>query len=144
MQTSEFLININRSNLYKKHSNIFHQNLMSDTFTITSFKDIKKTIPNNGKYFTTVGLIVDATNPHRKDVKKDYCMKLKIIDQSLPNEQLYVFLYGKNDDIFPTQIQVGDIIFIQNYVFDIWNGTLQAKKPFNVITTEFRFFSGNP
>jgi len=32
-----------------------------------------------------VGVIVDATNPYKKDVKKDYCMRLKLIDASLTN-----------------------------------------------------------
>ena len=91
-----------------------------------------------------MGIIVDCTNPHRKDSKKDYCLKLKIIDPSSVNDPCHVFLYSKAIDDFPHHIQVGDILLLHKYGFDIWNEMLQAKKHFKVLGADFRFFSGNP
>ncbi len=58
---------------------------MSNKLTIESLKKIKSEAAPN-KHLSTIGVIVDSTNPYRKDVKKDYCMRLKLIDSSLPNE----------------------------------------------------------
>lgn len=33
---------------------------------------------------------------------------------------------------------------LHKYGFELWNGSLQAKKQFKVAGTEFRFFSGDP
>lgn len=54
---------------------------MSNKFTIESLKKIKAEIVNN-KQISTIGIVVDATNPYRKDIKRDYCMKVKIIDST--------------------------------------------------------------
>ena len=38
------------------------------------------------KQLSTIGIIVDSTNPYRKDIKRDFCMRLKVIDSSLLKE----------------------------------------------------------
>ena len=58
---------------------------MNEEYHIESLKEIKKQMPSSNKQFTTIGVIVDCANPHRKDAKKDYCMRLKIIDSSASN-----------------------------------------------------------
>lgn len=87
---------------------------------------------------------MDCTNPHRKDAKKDFCLKLKIIDSSSPTDPCHVFLYARHAEDFPRNIKFGDILFLNKYGFEMWNGGLQAKKQFKVIGSEFRFFSGEP
>jgi len=57
---------------------------------------------------------------------------------------LYVFLFAKNIDNYPTNIAVGDILFLRNYVFENQNGKFSCKKPFYALESEFRFFSGRP
>ncbi len=57
---------------------------MSNKLNIDTLKKIKADLAPN-KQFSTLGVIVDSTNPYRKDVKKDYCMRLKIIDGTLNN-----------------------------------------------------------
>ena len=116
---------------------------MSNKFTIESLKKIKAEATNN-KQTSTLGFIVDSTSPYRKDVKKDYCMKIKIIDSTLTNEELYVFLFAKNIDDYPTNLAIGDIVFVRNYVFENQNGKFSCKKPFNSLESECRFFSGKP
>lgn len=64
-----------------------------------------------------MGIIVDCTNPHRKDSKKDYCLKLKIVDPSSLNDPCHVFLYSKTINDFPKNIQVGDILLLHKYGF---------------------------
>jgi hypothetical protein len=116
---------------------------MSNKVTIESLKKIKADIAHN-KQFSTIGIIVDATSPYRKDIKKDYCMKLKIIDSSVQDDELYVFLFAKNIDDYPTHLGVGDILFLKNYLFESQNGKISCKKPYNSLEAEFRFFSGKP
>jgi hypothetical protein len=67
--------------------------------------------------FSAMGVVVDCTTPHRKDTKKDYCLKLKIIDQSSINDPCNVFLFSRNDDDFPSSIKVGDILLLRKYQF---------------------------
>ena len=100
-------------------------------------------MPDDQKEFSSAGLIVDCTNPHRKDTKKDYCMRLKIIDPSHPNDQCSVFLYAKNVDDFPRRIRIGDILVLHKFGFEMWNDSFQAKKHFKVMGAFFRFFSGD-
>lgn len=89
-------------------------------------------------------MIVDCTNPHRKDAKKDYCLKLKIIDSSSTNDPCHVFLYSKHVQDFPQNIKLGDLLLLNKYGFEVWEGSLQAKKQFKVMGGEFRFYSGDP
>lgn len=91
-----------------------------------------------------MGVIVDCTTPHRKDVKRQFCVKLKMIDPSTTNEPCHVFLYSKNAQDFPKNIKLGDILFLNKYGFELWNENLQAKKHFKILGAEFRFFSGEP
>ena len=67
------------------------------SLTIDTLKKIKssklfpeKLLSTIGTFYLIIilflGIIVDSTNPHRKDVKKDYCMRLKIIDPTYNNE----------------------------------------------------------
>lgn len=58
---------------------------MSNKGSIEVLKKIKAEAAPN-KQLSTIGIIIDATNPYRKDIKKDYCMRLKLIDSSLNNE----------------------------------------------------------
>ena len=58
---------------------------MSAKGGIEVLKKIKAEAAPN-KQFSTIGIIVDSTNPYRKDIKRDYCMRLKVIDSSLSKE----------------------------------------------------------
>lgn len=57
---------------------------MSKNFVIETLKKIKTEQLSN-KLLSTIGIIVDATNPNRRDVKKDYCMRIKLTDQTANN-----------------------------------------------------------
>lgn len=111
---------------------------------MTKLAEIKRQASTERSEFNTIGVIVDSTNPHRKDAKKDFCLKLKIIDPSSSSEPCHVFLYSKYIQDFPQNIKLGDILFLNKYGFEIWEGSLQAKKQFKVMGAEFRFFSGDP
>lgn len=58
---------------------------MSSKLVIETLKKIKSEAGPN-KQFSTLGVVTDSTNPYRKDFKKDYVMRLKIIDGTLNNE----------------------------------------------------------
>lgn len=47
---------------------------------------------------TTLALIVDVTAPHKKDVKKDYILRMKVMDESRPTELCSVFIYSPELD----------------------------------------------
>ena len=64
-----------------------------------------------------MGIVIDSTNPHRKDTKKDFCLKLKLIDPSSPTEACYVFLHSRNAEDFPRNIKMGDILLLHKYGF---------------------------
>lgn len=57
---------------------------MSNRTNIETLKKIKAEATAN-KQLSTIGIIVDSTNPYRKDIKKDFCMRLKLIDSTLTN-----------------------------------------------------------
>jgi len=115
---------------------------MNEEYTITKLADIRRQVNADKSEFSTIGVIIDSTNPHRKDTKKDFCLKLKIVDSSSPSEPIHVFLYSRHVEDFPRNIKFGDILFLNKYAFEIWNDSLQAKKQFKVLGSEFRFFSG--
>lgn len=117
---------------------------MNEEYTITKIADIRRQASADRAEFSTIGVIIDCTNPHRKDTKRDFCLKLKIIDASSPSEPCNVFLYSRHAEDFPQNIKFGDILFLNKYGFEIWNDSLQAKKQFKVLGSEFRFFSGEP
>ena len=117
---------------------------MQEEYQISKLVEIRRELDGGRGDFTTMGVIIDSTNPHRKDAKKDFCMKLKIIDSSSPNDPCHVFLYSRHVEDFPKSIKVGDILFLKKYGFEIWNDSLQAKKQFKVLGSEFQFFSGEP
>ena len=117
---------------------------MNEEYSFSKLAEIKKQLPRNQQEFSTIGIIIDSTNPYRKDSKKDFCMKLKIIDPSSANDPCHVFLFSRSKEDFPQKIHVGDLLMLHKYGFDIWNDSLQAKKHFKVMGAEFRFFSGNP
>jgi hypothetical protein len=58
---------------------------MSNKLTIETLKKIKGDKPT-GKLTSTLGAIVDSTNPHRNDLKKDFCMRLKVTDQTFAKD----------------------------------------------------------
>ena len=68
---------------------------MNEEYSITKLAEIKKKTSPERNEFTTMGIVVDCTNPHRKDAKRDYCVKLKIMDPSSPTDFCVVFLYSK-------------------------------------------------
>jgi hypothetical protein len=117
---------------------------MNEEYNFQTLSQIKGKMPSDQKEFSSGGLIVDCTNPHRKDSKKDYCMRLKIIDPSQPNDQCSVFLYARSIEDFPRRIRIGDILVLHKFGFEIWNDCFQAKKHFKVHGSFFRFFSGEP
>ena len=117
---------------------------MNEEYSFTKIADIKRRVSADTNEFTTVGIVVDSTNPHRKDTKKDFCLKLKLIDPSSPTDPCHVFLYSRNAEDFPRNIKLGDILLLHKYGFEIWNNSLQAKKHFKVMGAEFRFYSGEP
>ncbi len=57
---------------------------MSNRTNIETLKKVKTEAAPN-KQLSTIGIIVDSTNPYRKDIKKDFCMRLKLIDSTLTN-----------------------------------------------------------
>lgn len=116
---------------------------MSNRFSIETLRKIKsETGPN--KTYSALGVITDSTNPYRKDIKRDYCMRLKLIDATLNNEELTVFLFAKNIEDYPATLAIGDILFLKNFAFAVEEGKISCKKPFAALDTEFRFFSGKP
>lgn len=92
---------------------------------------------------STVGVVVDCTALHRKDVRRDYTMKVKIIDESWSKEPCTVFIYGETLEDFPRIDYIGDVLYLKNYNFDIWNGNLQAKNG-NKKKSSCYVISGNP
>lgn len=90
---------------------------MNKEYTLTKLADIRRQTSGERSEFSTIGIIVDCTNPHRKDSKKDFCLKLKIIDASSFNEPCVVFLYARNAEDFPRYIKCGDMLFLNKYQF---------------------------
>lgn len=90
---------------------------MNEEHNLPKLSDIKRQASTERSEFSTAGVIVDCTNPHRKDTKKDYCLRLKIIDQSSHNEPCFVFLYSKHVEDFPHNIKLGDILLLNKYNF---------------------------
>ena len=117
---------------------------MNEEYHFTKLAEIRRQVSTEKNEFTTMGIVVDCTNPHRKDAKKDFCVKLKMIDPSSPTEPCHVFLYSRQAEDFPRNIRLGDILLLNKYGFEVWNDALQAKKHFKVFGAEFRFFSGEP
>ena len=64
---------------------IIFKQIMNEEYTLTKLADIKRKVATEAAECSTIGIIVDCTNPHRKDTKKDFCLKLKIIDASTQN-----------------------------------------------------------
>lgn len=62
-----------------------------------------------------LGVIVDSAAPYRKNVKNDYVMRLKIIDDSVTDQFCSVFIYHQDIDQFPKGIEIGDIIYLHKY-----------------------------
>ena len=117
---------------------------MNEEYSFSKLGDIRKQVSADNNEFSTMGIVVDCTNPYRKDSKKDFCLKLKLIDPSSPSEPCHVFLYSRTPEDFPRNIKIGDILLLHKYGFELWNDTLQAKKHFKVFGAEFRFYSGEP
>lgn len=58
-------------------------------------------------------------------------MRLKIIDSTINgNESLTVFLFAKNIDDFPSNLAIGDILFVKQYLFEVDGDKFSCKKPF--------------
>lgn len=106
---------------------------MSSKTGIEVIKKIKAEVAHNKQTLSTIGIIVDATNPYRKDIKRDYCMRLKIIDSSYSNDFLTVFLFAKNIEQFPSHLAVGDILYLRNFVFETDAENFSCKKPFGAL-----------
>lgn len=90
---------------------------MNEEYNFTKLNDIKNTLSPEKNQFTTMGIVVDCTNPHRKDAKRDYCVKLKMIDPSTASDPCTVFLYSRRIEDFPRNIKLGDILFLHKYGF---------------------------
>ena len=117
---------------------------MNEEYSFTKLADIRRQVSSDKNEFSSMGIVVDCTNPHRKDAKKDFCLKLKLIDPSSPTDACHVFLYSRHAEDFPKNIKLGDILLLHKYGFEVWNDSLQAKKHFKVMGAEFRFYSGEP
>ena len=90
---------------------------MKEEYNLSTLADIKRHANAERNQFSTMGVIVDCTNPHRKDAKKDFCVKLKIIDPTSSNDPCHVFLYSRQLEDFPRNIKLGDILFVNKYNF---------------------------
>lgn len=107
-----------------------------------SERDAKSGKETNDRYFSTVGLVVDCSNVFRYENNRDFTQKLKIIDASSPDTPMQVFLYSNRKDDFSLNVKVGDILLINRFRIEIYNGALQAKKAFKVEDSYFRIFNG--
>jgi hypothetical protein len=64
---------------------------------------------------STIGIIVDATAPYKKDVKKDFILKLKVADEGRMAEPCSVFIYSKDADKLKCSLELGDILLLRMY-----------------------------
>lgn len=71
-------------------------------------------------------------------------MKIKIIDQSYSKDPCSVFIYGNNLESFPKITQIGDIIFLKRYQFEVWKDSFLQAKNLNKKAAEHTVFSGHP
>ena len=55
---------------------------MDDDNKLRNLNQLLKGPASDNRRGSTLGLVVDCTAPHRKDPKRDFVMKVKIIDQS--------------------------------------------------------------
>lgn len=78
----------------------------------------------------------------RYENNRDFTQKLKIIDASSPDTPMQVFLYSSRKDDFSLNVKVGDILLINRFRIEIYNGALQAKKAYKVEDSYFRIFNG--
>jgi hypothetical protein len=117
---------------------------MNEEYPLTKLSDIRSQLSPDRAEFSVMGVVVDCTTPHRKDPKKDYCLKLKIIDQSSITDPCIVFLFSRSAEDFPQSIKVGDLLLLHKYQFEIWKESVQAKKQYKVLNSEFRFYTGEP
>ncbi len=53
-------------------------------------------------------------------------------------------MWNNRKEDFTLNIKVGDILYINNFKLDLYNGVLQAKKAYKTEDSYFRIFSGNP
>ena len=95
------------------------------------------------RLFTSIGLIVDASNVYRYENSRDYTQKLKIMDHTNA-EPMQVYLWSNHQNDFSYHLKVGDVLYIHNFKIDIYRDNLQAKKAFKVEDSYFRIFSGSP
>lgn len=109
-----------------------------------SERDAKSGKETGDRYFSSVGLVVDCSNVFRYENNRDFTQKLKIIDASSPDSPMQVFLYSNRKDDFSLNVKIGDILLINRFRIEIYNGGLQAKKAFKVEDSYFRIFNGQP
>jgi regulation of enolase protein 1 (concanavalin A-like superfamily) len=65
---------------------------------------------------STMGIIVDSTAPYKKDVKKDFILKIKVVDAERINEPCSVFIYSKDIDKLKCSLELGDILLLRMYL----------------------------
>lgn len=79
---------------------------------LRTLHDIYNGPERDSKKASTLGIVVDSAAPYRKNIKNDYVMRLKIIDESTPDQFCSVFIYHPDIDHFPKGIEIGDIIYL--------------------------------
>lgn len=117
---------------------------MEEAVQLKSLNEYFTTASADGVRGSALGLVVDCTAPHRKDIKRDYIMKIKIIDQNYNKDPCSVFIYGSSLEDFPKITQIGDIIYLKRYQFEIWKDTFLQAKNQNKKVAEHIVFSGHP
>lgn len=85
-------------------------NRMTDLKQLQTIFDMNETDRKNQ---STMGLIVDVTAPHKKDVKKDYILRIKVIDESRTNELTSIFIYNADLEKLKCTVELGDVLLLR-------------------------------
>ena len=93
---------------------------------------------------STIGLIVDASGAYRYEKNRDFTQKIKIIDATNQNEPLQVYIWSGQKEDLTLNLKIGDIIYLNNFKFELYQDKLQAKKVYKNEDSYFRIFSGSP
>jgi regulation of enolase protein 1 (concanavalin A-like superfamily) len=85
---------------------------MADLRSLQSIFDLNET---DRKQQSTLALIVDVTAAHKKDVKKDYILRMKVMDESRPTDFCSVFIYSSELERLRCSIEFGDVLLLRGY-----------------------------
>ena len=86
---------------------------MANIRTLQSIFDLNEA---DRKQQSTLALIVDVTAAHKKDVKKDYILRMKIMDDSRSTEHCSVFIYSSELERLRCNVEFGDVLLLRGYL----------------------------